>query len=319
MKRFFCCLSVAFLLMTMCFFSCSDEPESVVSGVCDEDTAITQLKERFSDFQDACASSRVITLAKQVTVPSEGQVIGHEKHTFTYSDQDGICNFTEIEAEKEVGDSRLVNNFQEGWSKFFRNDHLVYTDTALETKGRWLRRYVDLENVPVKAPNWAASGGEDLYMTWIARSSAQASRVPIWGVESVWQKDGDDLTLMGGKILLKNPTKRPDEEELVLVLRMDGDGGNSSNVNPRGVLWPVGQQTWDDYLSWLKGDADEWGRDYIGDRLAMQDFFSGAIRNSRIRRSSLDRVYSLRDLQTAPLPNVEEGFLPAFEKLGPIS
>jgi len=237
---------------------------------------------------------------------ADGQITGKELHVFDYRLADttpnqgrvDACFFDEVFTAREVGNSRVERDFKYQWIRFYQNGQLIYTDTSLRASNNWLRVYEDIQFVPTEIPNWAVRDGLDLYMTWIARSAATASRVPVWGTEIIWQRDGDDFTLIAGKVFLKNPKEKPTAEEIVTVMRFNAEGV----VDSRGILFPVAETTWNEYLSYLRNQKNEWRRDREADELASKTFFDGPIKESRLRELAQADVFKRRGVMVSNLP-----------------
>lgn len=257
-----------------------------------------------------------LILAKKIKA-TDGQVIGYEKHTLQFDNKIVVCKFTELSAEREVRGDRLVNIFSEKRSEFYQKAQLIYTDRALKD-GAWIRRYAQFTSVPVEVPNWATKDHSDIYMTWVARSGEQASRVPVWGMDVIWVGPVEDPTILAGKVIYKNPKAAPVTSDLVTVMRFDSEGV----VNVRGILFPVSTKTFEAYLANMEGKSPEWQRDSTGDEEALTAFTQmTSAKGSSWRKHAtraVGEVYRLRATQVAALPKVAPAFVPAFSAVPPL-
>jgi len=134
--------------------------------------------------------------------------------------------------------------------------------------------------------------------------------VPVWPAQAIWQRAGDDITLMAGQATLKNPTKGVSSDELYTFMRTNGQG----EVVSSGVLAPVSQASFKAYLAFLKKEQDSWERDHSGDSAAMLAFNEGPVKHSRVRSVPLPRVFEMRGTRSSQLPTVNPDFVPGFDK-----
>lgn len=288
-----------------------EEVPTQTTPSCDVQKAISLLKAKHYGFI-ATASSQpdTIVLFKDL-ITNYGQHIGHETYVFSYNSSTAEdCVFENLFAERKVYGDRLVNLFTRQESHFYRNGQHVYTDRSL--RDGWHRTYHDLGFVPVRVPNWATRSGESLYMTWVARSTTTASRVPVWGFEAIWQQDGRDFTLMAGRVILKNPeTGQPTPDDVFTVLRVDEKG----LVHKAGVLFPVSQKTFENYLSYLQGKTADWNRDLPSDEVRLAEFVEGPMKNTKAQQLPIAEVCARRGTVPTGLPEVKSGFEPSFNLL----
>jgi hypothetical protein len=85
---------------------------------------------------------------------------------------------------------------------------------------------------------------------------------------------------------------------MVTVMRFNAEGV----VDSRGILFPVAETTWSEYLSYLRKQKDDWRRDREADELASKKFFEGPIKESRLRELAQADVFKRRGVMVNNLP-----------------
>lgn len=302
------------LMAVQCTTPKQPAPVAKLPAVCGAADARAALG-KYEGFEVRADGTNGLKVEKSITAP-DGQIIGYESHHVKFWDHHGQCQFQETSAERVINGDLLVNDFVAKQSRFYKLGQLVYEDTALED-GAWLRRYAQLTMIPVDVPNWAVKDRKDLYLTWVARDEGTASRVPVWGYEVIWVGSSEDPTIMAGRVVFMNPNTGPKTADLVTMARLDSEGV----VNTRGVLFPVSDKTWTAYLDHMKGKANVWQRDLLGDAAAFKEFKKESASKAWRRHARLDlaTVYARRDTPVAPLPKIRPGFLPAFDAVPPLA
>ncbi len=299
-------VAIALILVSL-YFIFSDGAEEEVVVVQETCDIVTKLPDKDGFVKKVDTQSAVYT---KIINGVDGQKIGFERHTMSFDEEK--CSVTETVTEKEIFGERLVNFPGQGRSEFYKDDVLIYKDTAL-LHGMWLREYTETQNIPEKIPNWASPSGEDLYMTLVVVAEGKVSRLPVWGLKAVWIKTDDkDYTLMAGKVGLKNPSRGLTSEEIYTVIRYD----QSSSVNYLGLLFPTSETTFNSYLSYLLSENDSWKKaTEEEDVQAAKDYFDGPVKLSKKNKVSLEEGFRQRKTQVRYVPSVPKGFTPAVDAL----
>lgn len=285
------------------FFNKEEEEVAVVPEICD---IITKLPDMEGFVKKVDSQSAVYM---KIVHGADGQRIGFERHTMNLNLEN--CTATETVTEKEILGERLVNFPGQGRSEFYKDDILIYKDTALR-QGMWLREYNETKSIPERIPNWASANGEDLYMTFVVVAEDKSARLPVWGLKSVWIKTEDKgYTLMAGRIGFKNPARGLTVEEIYTVIRYD----QTKSVNYLGLLFPTSEETFNSYLSYLLSESDGWEKaSEEVDAQVTKDYFDGPIKLSK-KKMSLEKGFLLRKTQAQKVSSVPKGFTPAVDAL----
>lgn len=294
------------LIFVSLYFIFSDGAEEEVVVVQETCDIVTKLPDK-EDFVKKVDSQSAVYM--KIVHGADGQKIGFERHTMNLNLEN--CTVTETVTEKEILGERLVNFPGQGRSEFYKDDVLIYKDTAL-IQGMWLREYTETKSIPERIPNWASANGEDLYMTFVVVAEDKSARLPVWGLKSVWVKTEDKgYTLMAGKIGFKNPSRGLTGEEIYTVIRYD----QSSSVNYLGLLFPTSEETFNSYLSYLLSESDGWEKaSEEVDAQVTKDYFDGPIKLSK-KKMSLEKGFLLRKTQAQKVSSVPKGFTPAVDAL----